>query len=139
VPDGRIAVLIDRRWQITVPLSGDTFEAEIADESGVLMLYQPSRAKARAFYPLASVLKIGWRIVSASPEEQAVLDAHGFGSRRSSEEWCRMVGACRPGAHGAGGPAAARVWTLHKGDHAAAIDLKAVPGIGAEIVLTVDG
>jgi hypothetical protein len=32
-----------------------------------------------------------------------------------------------------------RVWTLHKGDHAAAIDLKVVPGIGAEIVLTVDG
>jgi hypothetical protein len=32
-----------------------------------------------------------------------------------------------------------RVWTLHKGEHAAAIDLKAVPGIGAEIVLTVDG
>jgi hypothetical protein len=32
-----------------------------------------------------------------------------------------------------------RVWTLHKGQHAAAIDLKAVPGIGAEIVLTVDG
>ena len=32
-----------------------------------------------------------------------------------------------------------RVWTLHKGGHAAAIDLKAVPGVGAEIVLTVDG
>jgi hypothetical protein len=32
-----------------------------------------------------------------------------------------------------------RVWTLHKGEHAAAIDLKAVPGIGAAIVLTVDG
>ena len=32
-----------------------------------------------------------------------------------------------------------RVWTLHKGEHAATIDLKAVPGIGAEIVLTVDG
>jgi hypothetical protein len=30
-----------------------------------------------------------------------------------------------------------RVWTLHKGEHAAAID--SVPGIGAEIVLTVDG
>jgi hypothetical protein len=28
---------------------------------------------------------------------------------------------------------------MHKGDHAAAIDLKGVPGIGAEIVLTVDG
>jgi hypothetical protein len=35
-----------------------------------------------AFYPLAAVLKIGWRIVRASPEEQALLDEHGFGSRR---------------------------------------------------------
>jgi hypothetical protein len=32
-----------------------------------------------------------------------------------------------------------RVSTLHNGDHAAATDLKAVPGIGVEIVLTVDG
>jgi hypothetical protein len=32
-----------------------------------------------------------------------------------------------------------RVLALRKDDHAAAIDLKAVPGIGAEIVLTVDG
>ena len=31
-----------------------------------------------------------------------------------------------------------RVWTLSKGEHEAAIDLRAVPGIGAEIVLTVD-
>jgi hypothetical protein len=31
------------------------------------------------------------------------------------------------------------VWALRKGEHAAAIDLKAVPGIGAEIVLTIDG
>jgi hypothetical protein len=29
-----------------------------------------------------------------------------------------------------------RVWTLHNGDHAAAIDVKAEPGIGAEVVLT---
>jgi hypothetical protein len=32
-----------------------------------------------------------------------------------------------------------RVWTLHKGQDAAAVDLKAVPGLGAEIVLTVKG
>jgi hypothetical protein len=31
-----------------------------------------------------------------------------------------------------------RMWTLHKGEHAAAIDLKAVPGLAAEIVLTVN-
>jgi hypothetical protein len=70
---------------ITAPLSGDTFEAELeVDESGVLMMYESSRitGKRMAFYPLAAVLKIGWRIVSASPEEQALLDAHGFGSGR---------------------------------------------------------
>jgi hypothetical protein len=32
-----------------------------------------------------------------------------------------------------------RVWALRKGEHEAAIDLKAVPGIGAELVLSVDG
>ena len=32
-----------------------------------------------------------------------------------------------------------RVWPLRKGGHEAAIEVKAVPGIGAEIVLTVDG
>jgi hypothetical protein len=32
-----------------------------------------------------------------------------------------------------------RVWALRKGQHEAAIDIKAVPGVGAEIVLTVDG
>jgi hypothetical protein len=46
------------------------------------MLYEPSRAKRRAFGQLAAVLKIGWRIVSASREEQALLDAPGFGSGR---------------------------------------------------------
>ncbi len=54
----------------------------VADESGVLMLYEPSRAKRRTFCQLGAVLKIGWRIVAASPEERAVLDAHGFGSGR---------------------------------------------------------
>jgi hypothetical protein len=32
-----------------------------------------------------------------------------------------------------------RVWALRKGEHDAAIDVKAVPGIGPEIVLTLDG
>jgi hypothetical protein len=32
-----------------------------------------------------------------------------------------------------------RVWTLHNAGREAAIDVKAVPGVGAEIVLTVDG
>jgi hypothetical protein len=32
-----------------------------------------------------------------------------------------------------------RVWALRKDGHEAAIDVKAVAGLGAEIVLTVDG
>src|SRR5215203_2405609 len=32
-----------------------------------------------------------------------------------------------------------RVWVLRKGTHEAAIDLRAVAGVGAEIVLRVDG
>jgi hypothetical protein len=50
-----------------------------------------------------------------------------------------MVGTRRPGAHPACRPAPERVWALRKDGHEAAIDLRAVPGIGAEIVLTVDG
>jgi len=38
--------------------------------------------KRQGRYLLSAVLKIGWRIVSASPHEQAMLEAHGFGSRR---------------------------------------------------------
>ena len=34
---------------------------------------------------------------------------------------------------------ARRVWTLRKGELEAATDLRPVPGIGAEVVLTVDG
>ncbi len=64
---------------IVDPTSGGwTFEAQLVHERGVLMLYEPSRAKHRTFCALAAVLKLGWRIVRASPEEQAVLDAHGF-------------------------------------------------------------
>jgi hypothetical protein len=59
--------------------AGLTLEAQLVAEHGVLMLYEPSRAKHRAFYALATVLRLGWRVVSASPEEQALLDAHGFG------------------------------------------------------------
>jgi hypothetical protein len=67
---------------IGLPLSAETFEAEIeADESGVLMLYADAARSTRRS-TRAAVLRIGWRIVSASPAEQALLEAHGFGSGR---------------------------------------------------------
>jgi hypothetical protein len=49
------------------------------------------------------------------------------------------VGPCGGGATKREDLLPQRVWALRKGEHEAAIDLKAVPGIGAEIVLTVDG
>jgi len=58
----------------------------------------------------------------------------GSGSSRTPQRgraWCS--------AHGARGSAAQARMAAQEGEHEAAIDLKAVPGIGAEIVLTVDG
>jgi hypothetical protein len=66
-------------------------------------------------------------------------EAHGFrkleGAVNDAAWWARVVQArterddLRP----------KRVWVLRKDGREAAIDVKAVPGIGAEIVLTVDG
>jgi hypothetical protein len=71
---------------IELPLSGETFEAELKeDDGGVLSLHERNRVSDERMecYLLEDVLKIGWRIVQASPEEQALLDAHGFGSGRA--------------------------------------------------------
>jgi len=70
---------------IELPLSGETFEADLKeDDRGVLWLHEPSRVsdERMGFYLLGDVLKIGWRIVQASPEERVLLHAHGFGSGR---------------------------------------------------------
>jgi hypothetical protein len=68
---------------IELPLSGETFEAELVeDQHGALWLAETSATTGRRIghQSLEAVLKIGWRIQRASAEEQAQLDAHGFGS-----------------------------------------------------------
>jgi hypothetical protein len=58
---------------ITVPAAGETFEVQLVeDERGVLHLLQQ---RPRVDYLLAAVLKIGWRIVSATADERAMLRA----------------------------------------------------------------
>ena len=49
------------------------------------------RNSGRVQILLSAALQTGWRIASASPEEQALLHAHGFGSGRvqQSGAWCR--------------------------------------------------
>jgi hypothetical protein len=59
--------------------TGETFVSRAeADEHGVVWRIDAEGVR----YQLAVVFQGGWRIVSASPEEQALLDAHGFGSGR---------------------------------------------------------
>jgi hypothetical protein len=67
---------------IVVAASGQTLEAQLEEDAhGNLCLYQRSRTTGEALvcWGLATVLRLGWRIVWASPHEQAQLDAHGFG------------------------------------------------------------
>jgi hypothetical protein len=62
----------------------------------------------RTWYQLAVVFQGGWRIVHASPEGQALLDAHGV--RRPKDAVMNdagLVGARGTSADAAGGPAAA--------------------------------
>jgi len=40
------------------------------------------QARPRIDFLLAAILKIGWQIASATVDERAVLEAHGFGSGR---------------------------------------------------------
>jgi hypothetical protein len=47
----------------------------------MLWLDEPNRKGRRmGRYLLSAVVKIGWRIMRASPEEQALLETHGFSS-----------------------------------------------------------
>jgi len=67
---------------IVVAASGQQLEAQLEEDAqGNLCLYQLSRTTGEALvcWGLATVLKLGWRIVGMSPAEQAQLDAHGFG------------------------------------------------------------
>jgi hypothetical protein len=99
----------------------ETFEAQLrADDQDVLWLIDATDGR----YQLAVALQ---RCRPIEPGPRPTLT--------NAEWWARVVEA--RAAHEDLLPK--RVWTLHKGEHAAAIHLQAVPGIGAEIVLTVDG
>ena len=61
--------------------SGEIFEARLVKESDGVQRLLESGAVGRETrrHELAVLLKTGWRIVDASPAEQALLNAHGFG------------------------------------------------------------
>jgi hypothetical protein len=66
---------------IAIPATGETIEAQF-EEDGFQMLWlvhRNRRNSGRVQILLSAALQNGWRVSSASPEEQATLDAHGFG------------------------------------------------------------
>jgi hypothetical protein len=70
---------------IAVSANGPRFEAQLdQDEHGNLCVYQLGRTRDERVvsWALGIVLAFGWRIVGATPGEQALLDAHGFGIGR---------------------------------------------------------
>jgi hypothetical protein len=69
---------------IAAPASGETSEGQLEeDEFHMLWLVHRNRRNSgRVQILLSAALQNGWRIVRASPEEQALLEAPGFGSWR---------------------------------------------------------
>jgi hypothetical protein len=69
---------------IAAPATGETFEAQLEqDEFHMLWLINRNRRNSgRLQILLSAALRTGWCIASASAEEQAPLEAHGFGSGR---------------------------------------------------------
>ena len=69
---------------VELPTAGERFEAQLVeDRYGVLWLYEAQarlgRRAAQAF-SLVVVLRLGWRLVRPSSEEQALLERKGFGA-----------------------------------------------------------
>ncbi len=76
-----------RAVTIFIPVNGHIIEAELeADLHGIVWIhaFRAATGERIVSWDLVAVLKLGWRIVDASPDEQAVLETHGFWSGRTS-------------------------------------------------------
>jgi hypothetical protein len=69
---------------ISLPATGETSGPQLEeDEFNMLSLVHRNRRNTgRVQILLSAALQNGWRIVPASPQERALLNAHGFGSGR---------------------------------------------------------
>jgi hypothetical protein len=70
---------------IFIPVNGHTIDAELeAGTNGIVWIHELRAMTGEHIvsWDLLAVLKLGWRIVNASPDEQAVRETHGFWSGR---------------------------------------------------------
>jgi hypothetical protein len=64
---------------ISLPATGETSEPQL-EEDMLWLVHRHRRNSGRVQILLSAALQNGWRIVGARAAEQALLDAHGFGS-----------------------------------------------------------
>jgi phage tail sheath gpL-like len=69
---------------ISLRATGETSEGQLEEDTFHMLwlVHRNRRNSGRVQILLSAALQNGWRIVDASPAEQALLEAHGFGSRR---------------------------------------------------------
>jgi len=61
---------------IEVPATGERIDARLI-EDGCGLCLKVGRRSGLIDYALKGVLDIGWRIIDSTPDERALLDAHG--------------------------------------------------------------
>jgi hypothetical protein len=64
------------------PASGETSEAQLEEDAFHMLwlVHRNRRNSGRVQILLSAAPQNGWRIVDTTPAEQALLEAHGFGS-----------------------------------------------------------
>ena len=69
---------------MTIAASGETLAAQLEeDEFHMLwLIHRNRRNSGRVQILLSAALQTGWRIVESTPEERALLKAHGLASGR---------------------------------------------------------
>ena len=63
---------------IEILSTGERAEAHIVEDDPAAALTVTFGRTTPAWYQLAAMVKLGWRVVEASPRERAVLSAHGI-------------------------------------------------------------
>ena len=63
---------------IEIPSTGERAEAHLVEDDPAEPLAVTFTRTGHVRYTLAPMLEVGWRVVEASPQERAVLAAHGI-------------------------------------------------------------
>jgi hypothetical protein len=83
---------------IEIPSTGERAEAYIVEDDPAVPLTVTFGRTRPAWYRLAPMVALGWRVVEASPRERAVLAAHASWFRSGDHRVAAGVSKLRPEA-----------------------------------------